>query len=352
MPSKVCYICLEPAGNRFVRDCACKGAGGAVHLSCLVTQAYVQASSYTGEATFDPLHFKGMVCDICRCSRHPRVRRTIAAACCRDKRTKMEPLFAVLSAWQHGVELKSSGYTSRALKEFCSVALAVSGNFELCLRTARALADRSAEVARVVDLVRPDSKFVSMLLRRLEAEILHWTGRTREAVNVLESVEFANPLNETRTLLRAAEFWVDRGQYSTAIDFYNRAMSLCAENDSGFSQVYFAVHIARLLVVLGEVRYAAGVLMSSVRAGDVTGDGLWVLHELVDVLCHFDLEAAWVQSQILAERAAALEDSDYKVDVLTTQMLVCSLRVDTANLHTCQQTLRALLQKECLCNDK
>ena len=73
---QTCYICLEavaPESNEgLVRGCACRGAAGVAHVSCLARQAQVVA-----ERTFD----RWYTCGLCEQRYHGVVRCALGWAC-------------------------------------------------------------------------------------------------------------------------------------------------------------------------------------------------------------------------------------------------------------------------------
>ena len=82
---QTCYICLEavaPESNEgLVRGCACRGAAGVAHVSCLARQAQVAA-----ERTFDRWH----TCGLCEQRYHGVVQCALGWACWRTYVGRLE----------------------------------------------------------------------------------------------------------------------------------------------------------------------------------------------------------------------------------------------------------------------
>ena len=84
---QTCYICMDGAetGEGLVRGCACRGAAGFVHLSCLVEDARVQVKQALAPGTGDPMLVQRLMryltCRLCHTEFYGAVAAALGWAC-------------------------------------------------------------------------------------------------------------------------------------------------------------------------------------------------------------------------------------------------------------------------------
>ena len=104
---QTCFICMDGAAEEgLVRGCACRGAAGVAHVSCLARQARVVA-----ERTFDRWH----TCGLCEQQYHGVVRCALGWACWKTYLGRPERDWARISAMnQLGLGLHAANHHADA----------------------------------------------------------------------------------------------------------------------------------------------------------------------------------------------------------------------------------------------
>ena len=79
---QACYICLEDGSEEgLVRGCACRGAAGYTHMSCLVRQAQIATGDLDDFDNSDAAWDKWTICGLCKQDFHGVVVNAIGWAC-------------------------------------------------------------------------------------------------------------------------------------------------------------------------------------------------------------------------------------------------------------------------------